>query len=392
VSFPWWAGVLCATPFYAGPIASALIGPLKPNLRDFEPLPRDRSPGVSVILPARNEAENLERCARSILAGDYPDLELIVVDDRSTDDTGAIAERLAREDARMRVIRGADLPAGWFGKPWACWQGFQAAAGTLLLFTDADTVHGPRLLSLAVAALDTEHAEMVTLMPLQEMTGFWERAVQPFFFLLLSLRFGLFGGLNRTRNPRDAIANGQFILVTRDSYEWIGGHRRVSDTVIEDLMLAKRYVEAGKRIFLVLADQDMRTRMYASLGAIVEGWSKNYFMGVLETTGSKSAAYVAALGAVWIPLYFAAPFLALAADAPLRSHGYGGGGGILAFGVAGFVGATWLIATVLRAQRAPWPYALAHPLGALVQAYIFLRAAWRGTGRIEWKGRTYSHP
>ncbi len=361
------------------------MGPPKPNLRDYEPLAPDASPLVSIIIPARNESHNIERCLRSILKSDYRKIQVIVVDDRSTDNTARIAERVALDDARLLVVRGENLPKGWYGKPWACWQGFALAQGPILLFTDADTVHGPHLLSRAVAALETERVDLLTVMPHQEMTGFWERTVQPFFFLLLGLRFGTPRRLNRNRNPRHAIANGQFILVTRDSYEWVGGHKRVHDTVIEDLLLAVRYTEAGRRLFFALADDDMSVRMYTTLGGIVEGWSKNFFRGTLETMRSRALTYVAVLGTLWMPLAFLAPSVMLVVGALTRSAAQ------LAFGAASFLGCSLLIGAVLRAGRVPMWYGIFHPLGALVLARILLRSARRGTGRIEWKGRTYSH-
>jgi len=339
---------------------------------------------VSVVLPARNEAANLERCARSVLASEYPHLELVIVDDRSTDATGAIADRLAAGDARVRVVHGADLPEGWFGKPWACWQGYRAATGTVLLFTDADTVHGPLLLPRAVAALRAEAADLVTVIPRQEMLGFWERAVQPFFFLMLGLRFGSARKLNRNTNPRDAIANGQFICVTRESYEAVGGHERVRDTVIEDLMLAVRYTEARRRIFFAFAEDDMTTHMYTSLRGIVEGWSKNFFSGVLVTIRTRPLAYAAALASLLMPLLFILPPAALVLGALSGRTAW------LAFGAAGYAGAAMLFAQFMRAAKAPAAYGIFHPLGALVQAFIILRAVARGTRRIEWKGRTYS--
>jgi chlorobactene glucosyltransferase len=125
-----------------------------PRLADYPPQPA--GPLVSVIIPARNEAENIERCVRSVLAAAYAPLEVIVVDDRSTDGTGEIVERLvatAEAGARLRVLRGSELPPGWFGKPWAVVQGYRTASGELLLFTDADTVHTPELLPRTVAAL-----------------------------------------------------------------------------------------------------------------------------------------------------------------------------------------------------------------------------------------------
>jgi chlorobactene glucosyltransferase len=357
----------------------------RPNLRDYEPLPPEQSPLVTVVIPARNEAANVERCLRSILASEYRKIQVILVDDRSTDDTAVIAERVQADDARLMVIRGAELPKGWYGKPWACWQAFQAAQGTVLLFTDADTVHSPTLLPLAVAALETERADAVTVMPHQEMLTFWERVVQPWWFLLLGLRFGSLKRLNKNRNPRHAIANGQFILATRDSYEWIGGHKKVFDTVIEDLMLAVRYTEGGKRIFFALADEDMTTRMYSSLPGIIEGWSKNFFRGAMQTTKSHFVAYLASIWTVIFLASFLLPPIMLVLGLVTLSPAK------VAFGASAYIGASLLFAVILRASRAPPQYGFLFPLGALVSIRIVIRAMTRGTKRIEWKGRTYAH-
>lgn len=361
------------------------MGKPRPNLREYEPLPPEQSPLVTVIVPARNEAANVERCLRSILASEHSKIQLILVDDRSTDHTAAIGERIAEEDARLTVLRGAELPKGWYGKPWACWQGYQMATGSVLLFTDADTVHGPQLLPRAVAMLDRERADLVTVMPMQEMKTFWERMVQPFMFLLLGMRFGSIKRLNRNRNPRHAIANGQFILTTRDAYEWVGGHKKVFDTVIEDLMLAVKYVETGRKLFFALAEQDMTTRMYSDLPGIVEGWSKNFYRGVLETMRYKWLANLAVLATLWFPLVFLLPVFQLVTGLITMNPGW------IAFGAASYLGCALLIGLLLNAGKAPMWLGLFYPAGALVLIRIMLRALYRGTGRIEWKGRTYSH-
>ena len=385
MTWPWWGGAALALPYCAAPAAALLAGNAKPNLKDYTPLPAESSPLVSVIVPARNEEHNIARCLRSILAGDYPKIQVICVDDRSTDGTALAAELVAQDDARLTVVRGDDLPEGWYGKPWACWQGVKYSTGKVLLFTDADTVHGPHLLSRAVAALEAERADLVTIMPRQEMATFWERLVQPYFFLLLGLRFGTPRRMNRNRNPRNAIANGQFILVTRDSYEWVGGHRKVYDTVVEDLMLAVQYLKAGKKLYFAGAEDDMSVRMYTTLPMILEGWSKNFFRGTMETMKSKPLTYLAVIGSLWIPCAFLLPLVMIVLGALTQNEAQ------LAFGIAGYAGCSLLIGIMLRSGRAPMWYGLLHPLGAMVLARVMIRAAIRGTKRIEWKGRTYSH-
>ena len=251
------------------------LADLRPDLADVSPA---SGVPISVIIPARNESATIETVVRSILASTYRPLEILVVDDRSTDDTAARVERLAADDARVRLIRGAPLPPGWYGKPWACLQGYRAATGELLLFTDADTRHAPELLARSVGALQAERADLVTVAPRQLCVTFWERLVMPQIWLLLALRYHP-SRVNRARRERDLIANGQFILVPRSSYEAVGTHEVVRSEVAEDLALAQAFYRGGKRVHFAFAERYMETRMYRRLGEMVEGWSKNMALG-----------------------------------------------------------------------------------------------------------------
>ena len=206
-------------------------------------------PAVSVIVPARNEAHNIGACVGSIVASDYPDFELIVVDDQSHDGTGARARGIGRGRAtRLLVVDGEPVPPGWFGKQWACWQGAREARGDLMLFTDADTVHGSGLLARAVAELDTTGGDALTVIGRQTMVSFWEQLVQPQVFLLLALRYPRMGVPLPARRWRSAIANGQYLLFRRDAYQEIGGHAAVRYEAAEDLRLAQRLVAGGRRL------------------------------------------------------------------------------------------------------------------------------------------------
>lgn len=384
MSWPAYSGFFLAAPYAALPLSGLVLGRRGRDIRQYPPLPVEKCPLVSVIIPARNEARNIERCARSVLASEYPNFEVLVVDDRSTDDTAAIAERLAREDQRLSLIRGDELPESWFGKPWACWQGYRQARGTVLLFTDADTVHGPRLLPHAVGLLEGERVDLVTVMPRQQMETFWERVVQPHFFLLIGLRYGSMERAATTTDPRFAIANGQFILVTEESYEDVGGHRAVSDQVVEDLALAQEYTRVRRKRRFVRADQDMTTRMYTSLPEIIEGWSKNVFEGIRKSADvSARRAYALVVLALVLPLMWLAPPAALALWATTRSDA------ALAFALTGIAGTLLVFALILTENRTPKRYAFLYPLGAAMQIWILLRSTRRGTRKIEWKGRIY---
>jgi chlorobactene glucosyltransferase len=344
----------------------------RPDLEDYPPAPS--GPLVSVIIPARDEARSIERCVRSILAATYPALELIVVDDRSTDGTGDLVERLG---GGVRLVRGSELPPGWFGKQWALVQGYRVARGELLLFADADTKHEPELIARAVAALTTERVDLFSLVPRQEMVTFWERLIQPHVFLALQARVGDLRRINRTRIEWDAIANGQFILVTRSSYEAVGTHEAVRNSVADDLMLAQTYVREGLDIFLAHAPTYMSTRMYGSLREIVEGWSKNLALGA--PLMAPPVRWIRALlpYLMWVPaLVWVGP--------PLVWAAWGWDVAAIAT-VASLI--TWI--GIYAGERAAIWYALLYPLGAVMVAYIMMRSAWRGGRRVEWRGRTY---
>jgi chlorobactene glucosyltransferase len=344
-----------------------------PRLRDYEPL--SSGPLVSVIIPARNEARNIERCVRSVLATRYSPIEVIVVDDRSTDGTAEIVEPVTGN--RLRLVRGAELPAEWFGKQWAIVQGYRVARGELLLFADADTRHEPELLPRAVRGLQTERVDLFTVLPRQEMRTFWERLIQPHVFVALESRFAYLASVNRTRTDWNAIANGQFILTTRAAYEAAGTHAAVKHSVADDVMLAQNYVRAGKDIFIAQAREFMTTRMYGSLREIIAGWSKNLASGAPLMAPPIKVVRAVLPYLMWLPALFwlAPPILRLttgwhwAAIATVVSL------------------VTWIV--VYIHERAPVWYSLLYPLGSAVVAFIMLRSAWRGRRLIEWRGRSY---
>lgn len=226
---------------------------------------------VSVIVPARNEEDNLPTLLDSLLRTRYDKVEILVVDDRSTDGTAAVARGYADRDPRVRLIEGTQLPAGWFGKPWACVQGYREARGDLLLFTDADTRHSPELLGHAVGALESERRDLVTVIGRMICGSFWERVIMPIIGALLAIRFHP-TVVNRARRASEAIANGQFILVTRESYEAVGTHAAVKHEVAEDLAMAQLYFRAGRPQLFAFGLRLLGTRMYTSLAGLVEGW------------------------------------------------------------------------------------------------------------------------
>ena len=179
-------------------------------------------PRISVIVPARNEERNIRRCVESLLAQTYPDFELIVLDDRSTDATPKILHAFASPDQRLTVLLGAELPPGWAGKPHAVFQAARAARGDWLCFVDADTFAGPQALASVFAKARQTGADLFSIMTGQEVETFWERVVLPLVFTGLSVGFSP-RKVNDPGRP-DAIANGQFIFIRRSVYDAIGGH------------------------------------------------------------------------------------------------------------------------------------------------------------------------
>lgn len=337
---------------------------------------------LSVIVPARNESATIATVIRSILATSYRPFELLVVDDQSTDDTAAVVERLA--DSPVRLIRGEPLPDGWYGKPWACYQGYQAAQGELLLFTDADTRHEPELLAQAVGTLVREDAGLVTISPHQQCVTFWERVVMPQIWFLLALRYQP-AAVNRARRERDVIANGQFILTTRQAYEAVGTHAAVRHEVAEDLALAQAFLRHGQKLHFAFADQLMETRMYHGLSHLIEGWSKNIYLG-----GRRSFPHEPALRAL-VPamllvamLFWLLPPITVLATAVFPAVADLGRPALVATGLSAVF---WML--ICYGMKIPIFYGLAYPLGTLMALYIILRSSWRGGRRVEWRGRIY---
>ncbi|MDT8367758.1 MAG: glycosyltransferase family 2 protein [Longimicrobiales bacterium] len=343
---------------------------------------------VSVVIPARNEARNIERVMRTVAASDHPDVEILVVDDRSEDATAEIARRVASDlaatsSARIRVIEGAELPEGWLGKPWACAQGGEAATGAYLLFTDADTRHAPDLLRRAVAELEATGAEVLSLAGRQLMESFWERVVQPQIFTSMLFRYADLRDPLPPARFRDAVANGQYILFRRDTWEAIGGHAMVRGEVVEDLKLAQHLVRLGHTLLIRMAEDAFATRMYTSLDALVRGWSKNIVLGGMATLppGPLRRVAPAAIFLGTLLLWIAPPVILAVAVVM--------GAETLAQWSATVVGISLLFwgAVSWRMEVSPL-HAFAYPLGAGVGAWIYLRAWVRG-GDVEWKGRRY---
>jgi chlorobactene glucosyltransferase len=379
VAFLW------SLPWIIPPLATYVRLRRSRSLDDESEIPPENPPLVSVIVPARNEAHNIAPCVSSILSTTYPNLELIVVDDNSTDGTADAARAAAAGDPRMRVIVCPPLPDGWFGKQWACTTGAKVAHGSVLQFTDADTIHGADLVTRSMNAMRRARAQLFSVAGHQELGGFWEKVIQPQVFTILAARYGGTESVTQSTRVANKIANGQCIFVTHDSYNSIGGHASVRTSVAEDLMLAQKFFAARKRVVLMLGLNQLSTRMYASLREIVSGWRKNVFAGGLDSVP------FGRIGRTMFPLFLLMPPLMellppLALALSVVEHTTGSTLFVWA-AISTAATLTWWIVVYATARENPI-YALAYPLGALLLLYIFLSAVIRGR-RVSWKGRTY---
>ena len=378
--------LLWSSPWIIPPLVTYIRLRHSRSLEEYSDVPPDDAPLVTVIVPARNEAHNIARCVTSILSTNYPRLELVVVDDSSTDGTADIARDAARGDARVRVVRNPALPAGWFGKQWACATGSKIAHGEILQFTDADTVHAPDLVTRSINAMQDTSADLFSIAGRQQLGGFWERVVQPQMFTVLSMRYGGTESVTRSTRISSKIANGQCIFVKKASYEAIGGHGSVRASVAEDLLLAQRFFAARKTVVVMIGVKQLSTRMYASLADIVTGWRKNVFAGGLDAVPfGKVGKSIFPLALLLPPLLELLPAVVLV----LSVLGIAMASDTLRLWAIISCGATllWWIVVYLTIEENPF-YSLAYPLGALVLLYIFVSAVIRGR-RVTWKGRTY---
>jgi chlorobactene glucosyltransferase len=376
--------IALASPWIIVPVVTLLRARRSRSLDEFSADVHADAPLVSIVIPARNEERSIERCARSALASKYPRLEVVAVDDHSTDDTGAILHAIASEDARLRVVVPAPLPAGWFGKQWACSAGAAASTGDIIGFLDADTWQSPDLVPRAVNAMHMRQADLLTVAGTQELGTFWERLVQPQVFCVMLVRYGGTEVVNESRRASEKIANGQCIFVVRKEYDALGGHGAVRELVAEDLALAQLYFAAGRRSYLILGLEQLSTRMYTSLRELVEGWGKNLFA---------SGRYTAPFGDVgrfFYPIMLPTP--ALVGLMPpilliLSLAGVFGHGVLLWSALATGANLLWWIVVDAFLGLSPI-YALLHPLGAAMLLYISLRSLVRGR-RVRWKERDY---
>ena len=328
-------------------------------------------PTVSVIVPARNEEACLGACLESLAVQTGVGFEIILVNDASTDRTREIAQSFPL----VRVVEADIPPSGWTGKNNAMAAGARAARGDWLLFTDADTVHLPGSTARAVAEAMQHGDALLSYSPEQEVRGFWERAVMPVIFAELAVTYQP----SWVSDPRSsaAAANGQYILITREAYDAIGGHGAVSDSLLEDVALAKAVKASGRKIFFRFGGDAVRTRMYRSFAQLREGWTKNLallFPSPIRLALLRLTEFLLIAGGA-----------AASVTAALQGHFKTAvAAAILAVTIYGF------LLNRVRGAHFSWQANALSPAGLPLFAYLLLRSRLcHKKGSVRWKGRTY---
>ena len=339
--------------------------------------PPARWPRVSILLPARDEEDHIVGVVEGLAGQDYPDFELLVLDDGSSDRTPGLLRELAGRFANLRVLEGKPLPRGWLGKHWACHQLAEAATGEVLLFTDADTRHRREALREAVARLVADDIDLLTGIPRQEVRGLVEKLVVPvvpwaiFAFLPLGMAY-------RHRWPAFTAANGQYMMFRRQAYDAAGGHERVRDNVVDDLALVRLLAKRGMKWRVFDLTRLVTCRMYRSAGEVFNGFGKNLF---------------GAFGYRLAPFLFVWLWLGVVTFQPLLMLGLWAGGVVAstysmacAASAAVFSLALWALSH--GKFRFPLWLALFYPASIVLGISIALRSMWQSSsGRATWKGR-----
>jgi cellulose synthase/poly-beta-1,6-N-acetylglucosamine synthase-like glycosyltransferase len=342
-------------------------------------------PLVSAIIPAKDEQDTLADCLDTVRSQSYPNLEILIVDDRSTDRTAEIARDIAEADPRVRLVSIEDLPPGWTGKTHALHVASHQAKGDWFWFVDADTRHEPDSLSIVLEYARSHDASLASLLPEMRCESFWESVAQPLLGIVLIQNYPLFWANDPTRKL--AFANGQYILIRKDAYLASGGHEGVRDKFVEDIYLARAVKGLGLSSRTAIAHGIGSTRMYTSLPQFLRGWSR-----ILYDALGRNPWKLLAQGLD--PLFFSqTAHVALVASLVMLVLGRPSGPfpiWLLALSVVHHLLAYTCLRRLYVLSVPATKHVAWYPLAGLVLDVVLFRAIRMClTGRVTWRGTAY---
>ncbi len=345
-----------------------------PVLTQVTPFEGPNFPRVSILFAARDEAAKLPEALASLLALDYPNYEVIAVDDRSEDATLEILNDFARRDARLKVAHIAELPQGWLGKPHALERAYRESSGEWLVFTDADVQFAPDLLRRALALIQQERSDHLTLLAGLDLRGFWEPTAVGY----LGVCFAVGVRPWQVSNPKSKVymGVGAFQQIRRSTYETIGTHRRLAMEVLDDMKLGKLVKQHGFRSSVAPSENFLQIRWQEGIRNVIKGMTKNMFAG-FDFSVAKALG-----GVLGICVISVLPILGII---------FARGPAQIAAGVAAAVAILFEAQLMTQARASRW-FGVTHALGAVIVSYIIVRSmvVTLGRGGVVWRGTFYA--
>ena len=356
---------------------------LTPYLDKFENKSKT-TPKVSIILPARNEEDFIRGCLDSLIKQDYPNYEIIVIDDSSDDSTGKIISEYAKKNSKIIPVTAKAKPDGWMGKNWACMEGYQKATGELLLFTDADTKHSENVISLAVAQLFSFNLDALSAIPKMVTFDFWTNITLPMISTFLHTRFSALNVNNPSK--KTGYFFGSFFIMKKETYEKVGMHEGVKQEIIEDGALGKKVKESGHKMRMVRGDHLIDAVWARDKGTLWNALKRLMVPLYLQNGKIAVGIFFAVLFLLFIP------FPILATSIVLPSENISAKILLIASAISSILIYTGAIIEVKMGLGLRTIYALFAPLGSLTVVLGFLSGLIqaKGTSAITWRGRSYS--
>ena len=356
---------------------------LTPYLDKFEKIKHD-NPKVSIILPARNEEEFISKCLDTLIDQDYPNYEIIAIDDSSEDSTGNIISEYAKQNSKVIHVSARPKPEGWMGKNWACMEGYKKATGELLLFTDADTTHARNVISLAVSHLLSFNLDALTAIPKMVCMDFWTKITLPMLSTFLHTRFSAI----RVNDPskKTGYFFGSFFIIKQEAYENVGTHEGVKQEIIEDGALGKKVKESGHKMKMVRGDHLIDAVWARDKSTLWNALKRLMVPLYLQSHGIAVGIFFAVLFLLFMP------FPILVYSSILNFETLSNSMVFVSSLIASILIYIGAILEVKKGLELKLSHALFGPIGSLVVVFGFLSGLLQATkdASVSWRGRNYS--